>query len=158
PFRSKPRGLRALVADDNRLNRRVIGKMLETAGYDVVFAGNGDDALEIMDSGTINIVLMDVNMPVLNGLDATKHYRVSALDLPHLPIIGLTADATPRMEQRCLEAGMDSCITKPIDAHRLLSVMEQFAGKAGTDAAPAPSETAANIVLLPTAETNEGSF
>ena len=157
PFRSKPRGLRALVADDNRLNRRVIGKMLETAGYDVVFAGNGDDALEIMDSGTINIVLMDVNMPVLNGLDATKHYRVSALDLPHLPIIGLTADATPRMEQRCLEAGMDACITKPIDAHRLLSVMEQFAGKAGTDAAPAPSETA-NIVLLPTAETNEGSF
>jgi two-component system, sensor histidine kinase RpfC len=158
PFRSKPRGIRALIADDNKLNRRVTGKVLETAGYEVVFAGNGDDALEIMDSGEVNIVLMDVNMPVLNGLDATKHYRVSALDLPYLPIIGLTADATPRMEQRCLEAGMDACITKPIDAHRLLSVMEQFIGKGSADAAPAPSEPAANIVMLPTAEANGGSL
>jgi two-component system sensor histidine kinase RpfC len=158
PFRSKPRGMRALIADDNRLNQRVIGKVLETAGYEVVFAGNGDDALEIMDSGAINIVLMDINMPVLNGLDATKHYRVSALDLPHLPILGLTADATPRMEQRCLEAGMDACITKPIDAHRLLSVMEQFVGKGSADAVPAPSEPAANVVMLPTVETNEDSL
>jgi two-component system, sensor histidine kinase RpfC len=157
PFRSKPRGLRALIADDNRLNQRVVGKVLETAGFEVVFAGNGDDALEIMDSGAVNIVLMDVNMPVLNGLDATKHYRVSALDLPHLPIIGLTADATPRMEQRCLDAGMDACITKPIDAHRLLSVMEQFIGK-GTDAAPTAREPTANVVMLPTAEPNEGSL
>jgi two-component system sensor histidine kinase RpfC len=156
PFRSKPRGMRALIADDNRLNQRVIGKVLEMAGYEVVFAGNGDDALEIMDSGTVNIVLMDVNMPVLNGLDATKHYRVSTLDLPHLPIIGLTADATPRMEQRCLDAGMDACITKPIDAHGLLSIMEQFTGKASTDAAP--SEPAANVVMIRTAESNEGSL
>jgi two-component system sensor histidine kinase RpfC len=158
PFRSKPRGMRALIADDNRLNQRVVGKVLEIAGYEVVFAGNGDDALEIMDSGTINIVLMDVNMPVLNGLDATKHYRVSALDLPHLPIIGLTADATPRMEQRCLEAGMDACIAKPIDAHRLLSIMEQFIGKGSTDAAQTLNEPAANIVMLPTVETDESSL
>ena len=158
PFRSKTRGMRALIADDNRLNQRVVGKVLETAGYEVVFAGNGDDALEIIDSGTINIVLMDVNMPVLNGLDATKHYRVSALDLPHLPIIGLTADATPRMEQRCLEAGMDACIAKPIDAHRLLSIMEQFIGKGSTDAAQTLNEPAANIVMLPTVETDESSL
>jgi two-component system, sensor histidine kinase RpfC len=158
PFRSKPRGMRALIADDNRLNQRVIGKVLETAGYEVVFAANGDDALEIMDSGTVNIVLMDVNMPVLNGLDATKHYRVSALDLPHLPIIGLTADATPRMELRCREAGMDACITKPIDAHRLLSVMEQFVGTAGADAAPVSGEPAASIVVLPNADTCDGSL
>jgi two-component system, sensor histidine kinase RpfC len=156
PFRAKSRGMRALIADDNKLNQRVIGKVLETAGYDVVLAGNGDDALEIMDSGTINIVLMDVNMPVLNGLEATKHYRVSALDLAHLPIIGLTADATPRMAQRCLEAGMDACLTKPIDARRLLSVMDQFVGKAG-DSVPMLSEPA-EIVTLPTGEANESSL
>ena len=52
-------------------------------------------------------------MPILNGLEATKHYRMSALDLPHLPIIGLTRDATARMEERCLDAGMDACLTKP---------------------------------------------
>jgi hypothetical protein len=79
PFRAKRRGIRVLVADDNKLNQRVVGKMLETAGFDVVFADNGDDALEVMDSGTITAVLMDVNMPVLNGLDATKHYRFAAL-------------------------------------------------------------------------------
>lgn len=144
PFRANPRGVRVLVADDNKLNQRVVGKVLETAGYDVVFADNGDDALEIMDSGTVNVVLMDVNMPVLNGLEATKHYRVSALDLPHLPIIGLTADATARMEQKCLEAGMDACATKPIDSRRLISVIEQLVGNA---AVVVPLPEPANITL-----------
>ena len=68
PFRAKRRGIRILVAaDDNKLNQRVVGKMLETAGFDAVFADNGDDALEVIDSGTIAAVLMDVNMPVLNA-------------------------------------------------------------------------------------------
>jgi two-component system sensor histidine kinase RpfC len=145
PFRANPRGLRVLIADDNKLNQRVIGKVLETAGYDVVFADNGDDALEIMDSGTVNVVLMDVNMPVLNGLDATKHYRVSALDLSRLPIVGLTADATARMEQRCLEAGMDACVTKPIDSRRLIAIIEQLVGNAAVELVPPPEP--ANITL-----------
>jgi two-component system, sensor histidine kinase RpfC len=132
PFPAKRRGIRVLIADDNKSNQKVTAKLLETAGFDVAFAGNGDDALEIMDSGSIDIVLMDVNMPVLNGLEATKHYRMSALDLPHLPIIGLTADATARMEERCLDAGMDACITKPIDSRRLLSVLEQFVASGTT--------------------------
>jgi two-component system sensor histidine kinase RpfC len=136
PFPAKHRGIRVLIADDNKSNQKVTAKLLETAGFDVAFAGNGDDALEIMDSGSIDIVLMDVNMPVLNGLEATKHYRMAALDLPHLPIIGLTADATARMEGRCLDAGMDACLTKPIDARRLLSVLEQFIGASGTTAKP----------------------
>ena len=126
PFPAKRRGIRILVADDNKSNQKVTGKLLETAGFDVAFACNGDDALEIMDSGSIDIVLMDVNMPVLNGLEATKHYRMSALDLAHLPIIGLTADATARMEERCMDAGMDACITKPINSGRLFSVLEKF--------------------------------
>ena len=155
PFRAKPRGVRVLIADDNKLNQRVIGKVLETAGYEVVFADNGDDALEIMDSGTINVVLMDVNMPVLNGLEATKHYRVSALDLTHLPIIGLTADATARMEQKCLEAGMDACVTKPIDSRRLISVVEQFVGKASVDFVP-PRELVS--VTLPKRGDDESSL
>jgi two-component system sensor histidine kinase RpfC len=142
PFRAKRRGIRILVADDNKLNQRVVGKMLETAGFDIVFADNGDDALEVMDSGTIAVVLMDVNMPVLNGLDATKHYRFAALDLPHLPIIGMSADATERMQQRCLEAGMDACMTKPIDAQRLLATIEQFIASPSADLAPGSREPA----------------
>jgi two-component system sensor histidine kinase RpfC len=142
PFRAKRRGIRILVADDNKLNQRVVGKMLETAGFDVVFADNGDDALEVMDSGTIAVVLMDVNMPVLNGLDATKHYRFAALDLPHLPIIGMSADATERMQQRCLEAGMDASMTKPIDAQRMLATIEQFIASPSVDPMPSSCEPA----------------
>jgi two-component system sensor histidine kinase RpfC len=136
PFPAKRRGIRVLIADDNKSNQKVTAKLLEAAGFDVAFAGNGDDALEIMDSGSIDIVLMDVNMPILNGLEATKHYRMSALDLPHLPIIGLTADATTRMEERCLDAGMDACMTKPIDSRRLLSVLEQFIPSSGARSEP----------------------
>ncbi len=147
PFRAKNRGIRVLVADDNKLNQRVVGKMLETAGFDVAFADNGDDALEVMDSGTVSVVLMDANMPVLNGIDATKHYRFAALDLPHLPIIGMSADATERMQQRCLEAGMDACITKPIDAQRLLTTIEHFITTPSADVAPGGREPASIVPL-----------
>jgi len=125
----------------------VVGKMLETAGFDAVFADNGDDALEVMDSGTIAAVLMDVNMPVLNGLDATKHYRFAALDLPHIPIIGMSADATERMQQRCLEAGMDACMTKPIDAQTLLATVEQLIASPSVDPALAGREPASVATL-----------
>jgi two-component system sensor histidine kinase RpfC len=149
PFRAKRRGMRGLVADDNKLNQRVVGKMLETAGYDVTFADNGDDALEIMDSGTIDFVLMDVNMPVLNGIEATKHYRFAALDLPHLPIFGMTADATEHMHQRCLQAGMDACVTKPIDVQQLLSLLDRFLGKGSPEVQRVAREPAAITVLTP---------
>jgi two-component system sensor histidine kinase RpfC len=152
PLRAERRGIRVLVADDNKLNQRVVGKMLETAGFIVAFADNGDDALEVMDSGTIQVVLMDANMPVLNGLDATKHYRFAALDLPHLPIIGMSADATERMQQRCLEAGMDACITKPIDAQRLLSTIEHFIASPTADAAASGRELAGIASLMRGAE------
>ena len=157
PFRAKRRGIRILVADDNKLNQRVVGKMLETAGFDIVFADNGDDALEVMDSGTIAVVLMDVNMPVLNGLDATKHYRFAALDLPHLPIIGMSADATERMQQRCLEAGMDACMTKLIDAQRLLATIEQLTASPSADPALSGREPA-SIALLTRGGDREASL
>jgi two-component system, sensor histidine kinase RpfC len=156
PFRAKRRGVRILVADDNKLNQRVVGKMLETAGFDLVFADNGDDALEVMDSGMIAAVLMDVNMPVLNGIDATKHYRFAALDLPHLPIIGMSADATERMQQRCLEAGMDVCLTKPIDTQRLLATIEHYIATTA-DTAPNGHESA-SVATLPRSVDSEASL
>jgi two-component system, sensor histidine kinase RpfC len=73
--------------------------------------------------------LMDVNMPVMNGIDATKLYRFSALGRPHIPIIALTADATEQVKQRCAEAGMDDCLTKPIEPRRLIEIIEKIGGK-----------------------------
>jgi len=67
--------------------------------------------------------LMDVNMPVMNGIEATKLYRFAALGRPHVPVVALTADATEEVARRCEEAGMDACITKPIEPNRLLEVI-----------------------------------
>jgi two-component system sensor histidine kinase RpfC len=73
---------------------------------------------------------MDVNMPVMNGLEATKLQRFASIGERHLPILALTADATPEMATRCAEAGMDLCIVKPVEAGRLLDIIAQFTGVA----------------------------
>jgi two-component system sensor histidine kinase RpfC len=139
PFRPARRRLRVLLAEDNVLNQRVITRMLERAGHQVSIARDGDAALDLMESATPDVVLMDVNMPILNGLEATRLYRAASLDLPHLPIYGLTADATDRMHQGCLAAGMDACLTKPVDQHRLLTMLEELGAASAAPAAPEPA-------------------
>ena len=118
------RPLRVLVADDNRVNRQVLQRILERAGHVVALAGNGEEALDALEDGDFDAALMDLNMPVLDGVEATKLYRFAALGQPHLPIIGLTADASPEAARRCLEAGMDACLTKPVEPARLIEVLE----------------------------------
>jgi two-component system sensor histidine kinase RpfC len=117
------RKLSILVADDNRTNQKVIGKILERVGHDVSIVENGEQALDAMQVKAFDIALMDVNMPVLNGIEATKLYRFASLGKPRLPIVALTADATPETKQRCEEAGMDACVIKPIEPARLLSII-----------------------------------
>ncbi|HUA78609.1 MAG TPA: response regulator, partial [Acetobacteraceae bacterium] len=112
--------LNVLIADDNRTNQKVIAKILERAGHAVTVVEDGEAALDILESDPFDVVLMDVNMPRLDGLEATKLYRMTELGGPRRPIIALTADATPEMIERCAEAGMDACITKPIEPQRLL--------------------------------------
>jgi two-component system, sensor histidine kinase RpfC len=108
------------------VNRKVTAKIIERAGHIPIAVPTGDEALDVLESQPIDLVLMDVNMPGTSGLDATKLYRVAHLNAPRLPIIALTADATAEMRARCEEAGMDACITKPIEAHRLLAVIDSF--------------------------------
>ncbi|MFO0995833.1 MAG: ATP-binding protein [Alphaproteobacteria bacterium] len=132
---SKSRGLRILIAEDNPVNRKVTAKILERAGHIPIVVPTGDEALDVLESQPIDLVLMDVNMPGTSGLDATKLYRVAHIDEPRLPIIALTADATAEMQARCEEAGMDACVTKPIEANRLLAVIDSFV------AGEAPSES-----------------
>ncbi|MGI4954809.1 MAG: response regulator [Janthinobacterium lividum] len=119
-----------LVADDNLVNRRVLSKILETAGHTVTAVVDGEVALDLLEHSPrrFDIVLMDVNMPVMDGLEATKLYRFIALGQPHLPIIGLTADATPEAAQRCLDAGMDLCVTKPVRPADLLDLIARLTG------------------------------
>ena len=117
-----------LVADDNRTNRNVLAAILETAGHVVTMATDGDEALEALEQGGFDILLLDVNMPRLNGIDACSMWRQIEGGRSRIPIIGVTADATLETERACLNAGMDLRITKPVDAKRLLRLIEQFCG------------------------------
>ena len=124
-----PRGssLHILIADDNRINQTVVAKILERGGHTYTVVGNGEAALDALERETFALVLMDVNMPVLNGIDATKLHRFAETGGSRLPILALTADATPEMGRRCEEAGMDLCIVKPVEANRLLDIIASFA-------------------------------
>ena len=117
---------RILVADDNRTNRNVLAAILEAAGHIVVMVTDGDEALEEMKKGGIDILLIDVNMPRLNGIDTCSIWREREGGRNHLPIIGVTADATSETETKCRNAGMDMRITKPVDARMLLTTIEKY--------------------------------
>ena len=106
---------------------------------------NGDQALDALDLGRYDIVLMDVNMPGTSGLEVTKIYRMAHIGDPHMPIVALTADATTETRHLCEEAGMDAYVTKPVEAARLLEVIDEWTSKA------AP-ESAASGSALPCAE------
>jgi two-component system sensor histidine kinase RpfC len=144
------RPLSILVAEDKRTNQMVIAKILDRAGHRVTIVDNGEAALDVLEAQDFDLVLMDVNMPVMNGIEATKLYRFAALGRPHVPIVALTADATEQVKRRCREAGMDACATKPIEPHRLLEII----GTLVNDAAKGPrvvsnkAETAGNSSVM----------
>ncbi len=139
------RALRILVADDNRANQLVLSRILERAGHTVQLASHGEEALDLLTDEDFDLAIMDVNMPVMGGIEAVKLYRVGAIGDPHLPILALTADATPETRQRCLEAGMDACITKPVEPDTLLTAIDDLIAPGQTptaEAAPKPGVVA----------------
>ncbi|QZO00708.1 hybrid sensor histidine kinase/response regulator [Chenggangzhangella methanolivorans] len=137
------RRLSILVAEDNRTNQKVITKILERAGHEVSIAANGELALDALTERAFDLVLMDVNMPALDGVECTKLYRFASIGKPRVPIVALTADATPEARERCLEAGMDACLTKPIEPERLLGLIAEMCGAGGAGEAVAAAEKAA---------------
>lgn len=132
--------LSILVAEDKRTNQIVISKILDRAGHRVTIVDNGEAALDILEMQEFDLVLMDVNMPVMNGIEATKLYRFASLDRPRVPIIALTADATEEVARRCEEAGMDACVTKPIEPNRLLEIINALVRGSGKPIAAQASE------------------
>ena len=137
------RSIRVLLAEDNHTNQKVIGKILQRAGHSVHVVGNGEQALDALRAQAFQIVLMDVNMPVMNGVEATKLYRFMMLGQPHVPVVALTADATPSARSRCLEAGMEACLMKPVDADLLIATIDALALEtAALDGVPEPGTAA----------------
>lgn len=108
-----------LLVEDNDLNRDMMMRRLNRAGLEVITAGNGQQALDLMQSARPNIVLMDMNLPILDGWAASRRAKEDET-ISHIPIIALTAHATEAYRQYALAAGCDDYATKPVDFPALL--------------------------------------
>jgi signal transduction histidine kinase/HAMP domain-containing protein/ActR/RegA family two-component response regulator len=117
--------LRVLAADDNATNRLVLKTILEQVDIHAVFAINGAEAVEQARLQLFDLVLMDVHMPVLDGISATREIRALGGAWGHVPIIALTADAMPAHVQACLNAGMNAHVAKPIRPHELFAAITE---------------------------------
>jgi PAS domain S-box-containing protein len=116
-----------LVAEDNAVNQKLIARLLEKRGHSVVLTQNGREALEAMKQQHFDIVLMDVQMPEMDGFDATRLIREDEkASGTHMPIIALTAHAMQGDEERCLACGMDGYVTKPVKLGELFSMIERI--------------------------------
>jgi two-component system sensor histidine kinase RpfC len=106
----------------------VVSKILERGGHSTHCVANGEDALDALETGNFDLVIMDINMPVMTGIEATKLFRFTEAQGTRIPIVALTADATPDVVARTLEAGMDVCLTKPVQPVALLRIIEEKVG------------------------------
>ncbi len=135
PVESKPKiashgRYRILVADDNLVNRKVVHYMLEKKGHEVISVEDGKEALEATENRIVDLILMDVQMPVMNGMEATAAIRKREENSSmHTPIIALTAHAMKGDRERCLESGMDDYISKPINPEELFETMDRVINK-----------------------------
>ena len=134
--------VRILVAEDTPVNQRVAVGILERLGYRADVASNGLEALEAIRGGRYDLVLMDCQMPEMDGFAATRAVRELDGAVGRLPIVAMTANALAGDRERCLEAGMDDYVPKPVRADRLATVLERWLG-AGFDEAAATAGGAA---------------
>jgi signal transduction histidine kinase/ligand-binding sensor domain-containing protein/CheY-like chemotaxis protein/HPt (histidine-containing phosphotransfer) domain-containing protein len=128
---------RILLAEDNLVNQKVARGTLEKMGYKVDVVSNGAEAVGAWETGRYHLILMDCQMPVMDGYQATREIRRREQGISPIPIIALTADAMQGAEQQCREAGMSDYLTKPLDRARLSERIERHLARAATSFAPA---------------------
>ena len=132
------RQARILVADDAPANRELVTALLAGMGLAVEAVCDGSEALEAARSGSYDLILMDVHMPVMDGLAATRAIRAVGGPMARTPILALTANVGAEQVQKCLEAGMDGHLAKPIRIPDLVAALTAWL---------APADDAANAVL-----------
>jgi CheY-like chemotaxis protein len=124
-------GSRILVVEDNDVNRRLCGLQLQRLGCEPVFACNGREAIERSREGDFAAILMDVQLPELDGYSATKAIRFEEQGNAQIPIIAMTANAMPEDRERCLAAGMSDYLTKPVRVETLGETLARWLSKEG---------------------------
>ncbi len=134
----KATALHVLLAEDNTVNQRLASQLLEKRGHRVTVASNGQEAIALLEHSSYDLVLMDVQMPLIDGLEATRMIRKRELETGmHQAIVALTAHAVKGDQERCAEAGMDGYLAKPIRTEELDEVlkrcMSRLDGKVSTD-------------------------
>jgi two-component system sensor histidine kinase RpfC len=137
------RSLSILVADDNATNRLVISKILERGGHTARCVENGEEVLNALEAESFDLVIMDINMPVMTGIEAASLFRFTEPHGARIPIIALTADATPEIVAETRAAGMNACLTKPVQPKALLNAVEEYVGsrlaQTSVNTVPAPA-------------------
>jgi CheY-like chemotaxis protein/HPt (histidine-containing phosphotransfer) domain-containing protein len=133
-----PRAASILVVEDYPANQKVARLHLERAGHRVTLSGNGQEALGALARERFDLVFMDIQMPIMDGIEATRRIRGGFPNLAALPIIAMTASADPASRQACQEAGMNDVVTKPIRRETLLAAVDRW-----TRGAPATTFTEA---------------
>ena len=128
PIASKVGSLDILVAEDNPINQKVVSKILERAGHRVDLVENGQIALEKLERKDYDLTVLDMQMPVMGGVDAIKMFRFAHVD-SNMPFIMLTANATVQAVKECEDIGVDAFVTKPFQARKLIDTIDQVAGQ-----------------------------
>ena len=117
-------GRTLLLVDDDLRNTFALSKLLKKHGMNIVIADNGQMALDkLHEQPDIELVIMDIMMPVMDGYQAMREIRSGSGSYSHIPIIALTARAMPEEQERCMEAGANDYLTKPVDIERLLTLL-----------------------------------
>ena len=126
-LRESRHNLHILIAEDNPVNQKLARCILEKRGHTVMIVNNGKEAITALEEEQFNLVLMDIQMPEMNGYDATAFIRQKEKKTgSHIPIIAMTAYAMKGDLERCLEAGMDAYISKPIQPEKVFEIIEHF--------------------------------
>lgn len=147
PQHSRPNfaGQKLLLVEDNEVNQEVALGLLEETGLSVTIANNGQEALEKLENADFGLVLMDMQMPVMDGITATKHIRTNGR-WKNLPIVAMTANAMATDIERCLQVGMNGHLSKPIEVDKFYQVLKQFLKS--TNTAPQNNHTIDTASLL----------
>ena len=147
PVEGLPEQLRVLLAEDNPMNSKLARILLERKGWTVEGAGNGQEALRCFRSRRYDLILMDVQMPEMDGLEATALVRQEEGAGQHVPIIAMTAYAMKGDRERCLAAGMDGYVSKPISPEELFRTIAEVLGKRAEGASVLPEVASGGVDL-----------